>query len=1066
MALGSAQSQLVALPLRFMRESSGFSTSCIACRSFLSYHDNHEQDHVRRLHTHHPPSLTWVFRRISATDLPADVVYEFLRFLIDLDPPDASRRQLGWITSTHVCRGWRDVALGVPSFWARRVCAIPHLLDTALERAGGAPLFFVYPGRLSKTYEHRLVQAASDHIRSIHTLTLTAHSYAWPSLFAGKRLPGLRAISLQSAQLSQRDITKPHSTALHAPELHTAAFVGGSFLKLSAPALRTLTLRHQLVDISLLLDLLDHAPVLEDLVLDLDASRLCYQASTVPSARTPAALPRLRRLDIRAGRAACAFVLAMLAFPSDSITSIDIELVHRHRRLPGTHAPTDPPSLATALARPLANVTYTCLALSMAPARANANLWGSFSSRMHRFSLQPPVAARGVRLSSSSMSLVLSLLPALAPGVVRALDVSGFHEWGMAEPALRACAGLAALERICVSLADKPALARLLAAPEPEEPYAAPPFPALRTLVLRAPDTGVLAPDTAWNYVLGLLAARGDAYAPLRLVRIAHRDWNDAVGVALARTMGITVELVEEDGDALPAKGPCLSPSNSTQAIGLSADTIHEILLILVDVDPPDVTRRQLGWIASTQVCRRWRSIALGAQSVWASAPLFFEPPRRRPEWYEYHLMQAASDHIRSIRILALETDLHAWSSFLAGNRLPGVRVVKLSSPGYLPSLGDESYATALHAPELRSASFTGGPFLKLVAPALRSLTLRSQPIDINLLLDLLSHVPDLEDLVLYCDTRDLYYWAPVVPRPRAPIALPHLRHLDVRAGYAACTSVLAVLAFPLDTVINIGIDPAPAHGLLPGAHIPVNPPSLSTALAQPLANTAYTRLTLLETLPVLYPPHSEPKHWHTFALHPSASASYGVRLQVTSTPSDGKPSIADLLPALTPGAVRELDMSTFLDWGIVEPALRTCAGLAALERVCISLTDKPALSALLDAVAPPFPALRTLVLRAWNADGLAPDAAWDHVLGLLAVHGDVPALPQFVRVARRGWDDEASVAHAREMGVMVELVEADADALRVCSWTGTVFKLLDTDTPCVLEQTGGSGESVGGGDP
>ncbi|RDX41115.1 hypothetical protein OH76DRAFT_1393525, partial [Lentinus brumalis] len=41
---------------------------------------------------------------------------------------------------THVCRRWRDLLLGCPSFWARTGCFFAEGTRTFLERSGSAPL--------------------------------------------------------------------------------------------------------------------------------------------------------------------------------------------------------------------------------------------------------------------------------------------------------------------------------------------------------------------------------------------------------------------------------------------------------------------------------------------------------------------------------------------------------------------------------------------------------------------------------------------------------------------------------------------------------------------------------------------------------------------------------------------------------------------------------------------------------------------------------------------------------------------------------------------------------------
>ena len=59
------------------------------------------------------------------------------------EPPSLSQLELGWITVTHVCRRWRNVALANPSLWARIAFSLgDRWVDEMLARAGPAPVIY------------------------------------------------------------------------------------------------------------------------------------------------------------------------------------------------------------------------------------------------------------------------------------------------------------------------------------------------------------------------------------------------------------------------------------------------------------------------------------------------------------------------------------------------------------------------------------------------------------------------------------------------------------------------------------------------------------------------------------------------------------------------------------------------------------------------------------------------------------------------------------------------------------------------------------------------------------
>ncbi|KAI0277170.1 hypothetical protein BGY98DRAFT_900306, partial [Russula aff. rugulosa BPL654] len=75
--------------------------------------------------------------------LPPEILARVFHLLVRKEPPFCGRRKnLGWIRVTHVCRHWRQVALGDSSLWSKisGMLANTKWISEMLARAKNAPL--------------------------------------------------------------------------------------------------------------------------------------------------------------------------------------------------------------------------------------------------------------------------------------------------------------------------------------------------------------------------------------------------------------------------------------------------------------------------------------------------------------------------------------------------------------------------------------------------------------------------------------------------------------------------------------------------------------------------------------------------------------------------------------------------------------------------------------------------------------------------------------------------------------------------------------------------------------
>jgi len=229
----------------------------------------------------------------------------------------------------------------------------------------------------------------------------------------------------------------------------------------------------------------------------------------------------------------------------------------------------------------------------------------------------------------------------------------------------------------------------------------------------------------------------------------------------------------------------------------LNGDILVELFLILAQLDKPTPT--SLGWISLTHVCRLWRSVGLDLAPLWADTfcsfasasacavmrerardvPHVVSLPRPLSRRHEDVLVHVVSSHIRAIHTLSLTSNSYSWVSLLHGKSLPSLHHLSLSGSSvrdpYIykyPKLGPPLIATSLETAYLKADR----P-LRLVAPALRTLSFVRQEVDVPSMLEMLKECPSLEELTIKSSVK----LQSSVSREPSTVSLPCLRTLTFR---------------------------------------------------------------------------------------------------------------------------------------------------------------------------------------------------------------------------------------------------------------------------------------------
>ena len=262
--------------------------------------------------------------------LPPELLAQIFRFYALEGPPSSGGvQELGWIGVTHVCRCWRQVALGDLSLWARitRFSSNMKWISEMLVRARNAPLVVdfvvtpapevlsMFPPHIFRIRELRLrgldvyrsqgllqifaLEApALEHLELVSTLyPVSFHQLCGTTLFGGQ-VPKLRTLSLSGVPIPWSLVPRGQLTQLKI----------SLFIEIPFPNTPSSN------ESSQLLDLLINTPDLEVLVLEFCLPTMLVQALDGQAIH----LPRLSRLCLAGSTSRIASLLKMLQLPSST----------------------------------------------------------------------------------------------------------------------------------------------------------------------------------------------------------------------------------------------------------------------------------------------------------------------------------------------------------------------------------------------------------------------------------------------------------------------------------------------------------------------------------------------------------------------------------------------------------------------------------------------------------------------------------------------------------------------------------------------------------------------------
>ncbi|KAI0317357.1 hypothetical protein OF83DRAFT_1172046 [Amylostereum chailletii] len=197
--------------------------------------------------------------------LPPEVVAEIMTIVAVQSPPHRTRMRaelvrtaadsirfranIGWIKLAHVCRPWRQIALGTHTLWAREIFSLRGANAVMLERARSAPISIAMDAR-SYVYEANAITIAQDHLTRAREIVVHDAVYGYRSRYSypvwqdgapylsGKDLPALEKIVLDlnpPAPPSATPLDLFSQPPVHAPRLRYVSFTN-TFVPWSNPS--------------------------------------------------------------------------------------------------------------------------------------------------------------------------------------------------------------------------------------------------------------------------------------------------------------------------------------------------------------------------------------------------------------------------------------------------------------------------------------------------------------------------------------------------------------------------------------------------------------------------------------------------------------------------------------------------------------------------------------------------------------------------------------------------------------------------------------------------------------
>ncbi|ETW84688.1 hypothetical protein HETIRDRAFT_473409 [Heterobasidion irregulare TC 32-1] len=274
-------------------------------------------------------------RFLFVSRLPPELLARIFSFSAAIDPPSSSA--LGWITVTHVCSHWRQVALDHSTLWANVSLEIgSRWSDEMIQRAKLAPLIITPPRFFTQAVSEIAVRILHSHLGRTTELRLTSRKVFLPPMetFTASA-PLLEEVCISSIH---EYVRLPNDLFGHnAPRLRSACF-RGCIIPWSSPLLRNLT--H--LDIALssqgsnmdtapnlpsheeFFDLLANMCRLESLSIEEYFPRSLPEATASSRMRYPVIkLPHLSVLGLTGQWSDCAPVLRSIEVPATSRISLD-----------------------------------------------------------------------------------------------------------------------------------------------------------------------------------------------------------------------------------------------------------------------------------------------------------------------------------------------------------------------------------------------------------------------------------------------------------------------------------------------------------------------------------------------------------------------------------------------------------------------------------------------------------------------------------------------------------------------------------------------------------------------